>query len=98
MARFHPSFRGRLRLFFAVIVIVPMIAVGFVLFQLVTQADQEQLDARLSEAGNGANAMLVEDRQQAGVAANGLTQDAAFSAALQARRAQAIKTRLDTLL
>jgi diguanylate cyclase (GGDEF)-like protein len=97
MARFQPSFRGRLRLFFAVIVIVPMLAVGFVLFQLVNRSDEAQLDARLSEAANGARGLLVQDRQQAGMAANALTQDAAFSAALQARRLRAIKARLDTL-
>src|SRR5690242_21888945 len=97
MARFQPSFRGRLRLFFAVIVIVPMIAVAFRLSRLVEQSDQSQLAARRSEAASGANGLLVQDRQQAGMAANVLTQDAAFSAALQARRPRAIKARLDTL-
>jgi len=33
---FTPSFRNRLRLFFVVIVIIPMIAVAFVLFRLVS--------------------------------------------------------------
>jgi|tagenome__1003787_1003787.scaffolds.fasta_scaffold20949524_2 diguanylate cyclase (GGDEF)-like protein len=97
MARLQPSFRGRLRLFFVVIVIVPMIAVGFVLFRLVDKSDQGRLDARLSEAANGANGLLVQDRQQAAMAANALTQDPAFSAALQAGRPGAIKARLDTL-
>ena len=39
MPLLQPSFRGRLRLFFAVIVIVPIIAVGFVLFRLIDTAD-----------------------------------------------------------
>ena len=47
---FTPSFRNRLRLFFVVIVILPMIAVGFVLFQLVSRSEQSQSDAQLSEA------------------------------------------------
>jgi len=97
MPRFQPSFRGRLRLFFAVIVIVPMIAVGFVLFRLVERSDQAKVDAKLSEAANGANGLLVQDRARAAAAANALTQDAALSAALEARRPRAIKTRLDTL-
>ena len=40
MPLLQPSFRGRLRLFFAVIVIVPIIAVGFVLFQLLDATDE----------------------------------------------------------
>src|SRR2546423_378877 len=97
MAIFQPSFRGRLRLFFAVIVIVPMIAVGFVLFQLVNRSEQGKLDARLSEAASGTNGMLVQDSERAAAAANALAQDGALSAALQARRRGAIKVRLDTL-
>src|SRR5690242_21913629 len=97
MARFQPSFRGRLRLFFAVIVIVPMIAVGFVLFKLVTQSDERTLDAQLSEAAAGTNGMLVQDRQRASAAGATLARDRVLSAALQARRRAAVQTRLDTL-
>ena len=45
MPLLHPSFRGRLRLFFAVIVIVPIIALGFVLFRLIDTADDSRADA-----------------------------------------------------
>jgi diguanylate cyclase (GGDEF)-like protein len=47
---FTPSFRNRLRLFFMVIVVVPMIAVALVLFQIVTRSEESQTDAQLSEA------------------------------------------------
>ena len=50
MTLLQPSFRGRLRLFFAVIVIVPMVAVGVVLFQLLDAGDNFKLDSRLAEA------------------------------------------------
>jgi diguanylate cyclase (GGDEF)-like protein len=45
-----PSFRSRLRLFFVVIVIVPMIAVAAVLWWLIVRSETSQTDARLSEA------------------------------------------------
>ena len=47
---FTPSFRNRLRLFFVVIVVIPMIAVAAVLFQIVTRSEESQTDAQLSEA------------------------------------------------
>ena len=45
-----PSFRARLRLFFVVIVIVPMITMAVVLFQLIVASERSQTDARLSES------------------------------------------------
>ena len=53
MTLLQPSFRGRLRLFFAVIVVVPMIAVGVVLFQLLDAADNSSSTATLAQAQNG---------------------------------------------
>src|SRR5690349_17838637 len=94
MALFQPSFRGRLRLFFAVIVIVPMIAVGFVLFRLVSKTDEGRIDARLSEAANGTTGLLVQDRQRAAAAARTLARDPGLAAALQARKRARIQDRL----
>ena len=45
-----PTFRARLRLFFVVIVVVPMITMAVVLFQLIVASERSQTDARLSEA------------------------------------------------
>ena len=47
------SFRGRLRLFFALIVIVPMIALGIVLFALTARTETGKADAGI---GTGARA------------------------------------------
>src|SRR5918911_2105358 len=97
MALYQPSFRGRLRLFFAVIVIVPLIAVGFVLFRLVNATDQERLDARLSEAARGTTGLLTQDRQRAAAAAATLARDPALGTALQDRKRSRIQDRLNAL-
>ena len=65
MPLLQPSFRGRLRLFFAVIVVVPMIAVGLVLFQLLDAGDNFKLDSTLVEAQKGAQNLYTEARGQA---------------------------------
>jgi diguanylate cyclase (GGDEF)-like protein len=97
MAIFQPSFRGRLRLFFAVIVIVPLIAVAFVLFRLVSVSDEAKLDARLSEASSGTLGMFDQDRQHAAAIGQMLARDPVLAAALQARSRTRIQARLDTL-
>ena len=50
MTLLQPSFRGRLRLFFAVIVVVPMIAVGVALFFLLNAGDNSKFNSELGEA------------------------------------------------
>src|SRR3954454_22367301 len=65
MPLLQPSFRGRLRLFFAVIVIVPMIAVGLVLFQLLDASGDYKLDSGLDQAQKTAKALYQDDRQAA---------------------------------
>src|SRR5918992_1519342 len=92
-----PSFRNRLRLFFVVIVIVPMIAVAVVLFQLVVESDRSQTDARLSEAQRVAFAMYEESRARAGRAAGDIAGDQQLADALDAGRRPAIQGRLDQL-
>src|SRR4051794_22506607 len=66
MPLLQPSFRGRLRLFFAVIVIVPMIAVGVVLFQLLDAGSNFKLDSGLDQAQKTAKAVYQQDRRSAG--------------------------------
>ena len=65
MPLLQPSFRGRLRLFFAVIVIVPMIAVGVVLFQVLDATDAFKLDSRLTQASDVARNLYKQDRTDA---------------------------------
>ena len=51
------SFRGRLRLFFALIVIVPMIALGIVLFALTARTETGKADAGIGTAARTALAV-----------------------------------------
>ena len=62
MTLLQPSFRGRLRLFFAVIVIVPMIAVGVVLFQLLDAGDDSQARLRARRRRRRSRRTCSEDR------------------------------------
>src|SRR5215208_2705847 len=45
----HVSFRGRLTLFFLLIVVLPMIAVAVLVTQIVTDSTNGKVDARLAE-------------------------------------------------
>jgi diguanylate cyclase (GGDEF)-like protein len=65
---FTPSFRNRLRLFFVVIVIIPMFAVAFVLFQLVSRSEQSQVDAQLGEAQRVAQNLYRDSTNEANAA------------------------------
>src|SRR5829696_4268739 len=65
---FTPSFRNRLRLFFVVIVVIPMIAVALVLFQIVTRSEESQTDAQLSEAQRVARNLFRESAERANIA------------------------------
>ena len=47
-ARTPMSFRNRLTLFFVLIVVVPMVAVAFVLFSLIATSESGKADARLA--------------------------------------------------
>jgi diguanylate cyclase (GGDEF)-like protein len=58
------SFRGRLRLFFAIIVIVPMVAVGAVLFSLTEDSERGKADAGIA-AGVNATLSLYRDARAA---------------------------------
>ncbi|MGH2945350.1 MAG: diguanylate cyclase [Solirubrobacteraceae bacterium] len=93
-----PSFRNRLRLFFVVIVIVPMIAVAVVLFQLVVASDRSQTDARLSEAQRVAFAHYEDSRGRAGRAAQEIAGDQRLADAIDAGGRGAIQARLDALV
>jgi len=55
------SFRGRLRLFFALIVIVPMVALGIVLFTLTERTETGKADAGIATATRAAVGVYRED-------------------------------------
>src|SRR5688572_16299596 len=92
---FTPSFRNRLRLFFVVIVIIPMIAVALVLFRLVSASDQSQTDAQLGEAQRVALNLYRDRERRAGAAGREIVSDRALQAAITRREAAAIESRLE---
>ena len=92
---FQPTFRGRLRLFFAVIVIIPMIAVAAVLFRLVGTSDTGKVDAKLGEAEVAAQDLFMEGRDAAGAAARRAPKDVRLAAALQSRARSRVQASLD---
>ena len=79
---FTPSFRNRLRLFFMVIVVVPMIAVALVLFQIVTRSEETQTDAQLSEAQRVAANLYRASANRANAAGQEIVDDDGLSEAI----------------
>ncbi len=97
MPLLQPSFRGRLRLFFAVIVIVPMIAVGAVLFKLLDAGDNFKLDSRLAQAQMGAQNLYTQDRDRAMAALNTIRSDVRLATAIEQGDAGQTRARLAEL-
>src|SRR5690242_10692369 len=92
---FTPSFRNRLRLFFVVIVIIPMVAVALVLFQLVSRSEQGQVDAQLSEAQRVAQNLYRESANEANDAGRAIASDDKLGRAIAGNNSAAIQARLD---
>src|SRR4051812_21946309 len=92
-----PSFRARLRLFFVVIVVVPMITMAVVLYQLIVASESSQTDARLSESQTVALRIYEEEQARAGLAADKIGHDQALADALDTGDSKAVQARLDRL-
>ena len=92
-----PSFRNRLRLFFFVIVVVPMVAVALVLFQLVAKSDDAEIDARLSQAQRSATGLYVADQKRAGDVAKLIARDTRLQDMIARKDDKGIQARLDML-
>jgi diguanylate cyclase (GGDEF)-like protein len=90
----QPSFRNRLRLFFVVIVIVPMIAVGLVVYRLAESSGQGQTDAQLNRAQIVANNLYWMSSTRANAAGKQIVQDPALLRAIAERNPTAIESRL----
>jgi diguanylate cyclase (GGDEF)-like protein len=91
---FTPSFRNRLRLFFVVIVIIPMIAVAFVLFQLVSRSNESQTDAQLSKAQQVAQNLYRLSATRANAAGKAIVADDGLRQAIAADETGSIQARL----
>jgi diguanylate cyclase (GGDEF)-like protein len=92
-----PSFRARLRLFFVVIVVVPMIMMAVVLFQLIVRSENSQTDARLSQSQTVARGIFDDEQARAGDAADAIGHDQRLSDALANGTSADVQRRLDFL-
>jgi len=91
------SFRGRLRLFFALIVIVPMIALGVVLFALTARSETGKADAGLAAASRSATGIYREQADRAQPSLHRIAADRELQRALASGRAGAAERRLREL-
>jgi diguanylate cyclase (GGDEF)-like protein len=92
-----PSFRARLRLFFLVIVVVPMITMAVVLYQLIAASENAQTDAQLSQTQTVALGVYQQAQEKAGTTAGTIGRDQQLADALDARDRKAVQARLDVL-
>jgi diguanylate cyclase (GGDEF)-like protein len=91
------SFRGRLRLFFALIVIVPMIALGVVLFALTARSETGKADAGIAAGTRAAIGIYREEIERARPALRRIAGDRELHRALASGRAGAAERRLREL-
>ncbi len=91
------SFRGKLGIFFLLVVVVPLVSVAFVLFRLVDDNETGKADARLASNQAVALKLSREARTQAGTVAERVVGDPAVAAALRSGDDAALRTRLRAL-
>src|SRR3981189_1355853 len=94
-----PSFRTGLRLFFVLIVIVPMVAVTFIVFRLIGESENGQADARVAARQEAAIGLYYDSRASADRVAAQIGRDPALARALRTTnqtQIQAVARRLLT--
>src|SRR4051794_18171501 len=92
------SFRNRLRLFFLMIVIAPMMVVAGALYLLIFSSEAGQADSRVSAQSNVAMALYRDARRQALAAGRAIAKDVPFATAIRRNNAEALQTRASDLL
>ncbi|MEA2178247.1 MAG: hypothetical protein QOG77_1544 [Solirubrobacteraceae bacterium] len=92
------SFRNRLTLFFVLIVVVPMIAVAFVLFNLIADNETGKSDARVGAQAEAAIALYEEELNRGRAAARAIATDVSFATAVRRNDAEALHARSEDLL
>jgi diguanylate cyclase (GGDEF)-like protein len=92
------SFRNRLVLFFVVIVIVPMLAVTFLLFRLIDDSATGQAEAGISAQHTFASELFQEQRAFAKQAAEDIGDDSEFATSLQSGDHERARRRAKQLL
>ena len=91
------SFRSRLMLFFTIIVVIPMVAVGWVLFDLTESSETGKADAEVSQGLRSAYFIYDEAVDDARPLLDGIAGDTRLVRALAERDARAVDRRLRTL-
>jgi diguanylate cyclase (GGDEF)-like protein len=91
------TFRTRLRLFFVLIVILPMVAVTVVVFRLIADSEQGQADARVAAREEAAISLYYDARARADRQAARIGRDRDLADALRRRDAAAIAAAADRL-
>ena len=91
------SFRGRLLLFFTIIVVIPMIAVALVLFSITADSETGKADAQIAQGLRAAFAVYDQDRANARQELDRIAGDAALGAALARPNPGAVKRSLTAL-
>ena len=92
------SFRTWLRVFFFSIVIIPMVAVAFVLFKLTADSETGRVDAGIAAGMRNAFALYSEDASRATSALRAAARDGGLRTALLAGDERAAAARLGALL
>src|SRR3954454_6766327 len=85
------SFRTRLRLFFLLIVLVPMIAVTLIVFRLIAESEHGQADARVAARQEAAISLYYDARNRANGIAERSGRDEQLAGALRGGDAAQIK-------
>ena len=92
------SFRNRLRLFFGLIVIVPMVALGAVLFALTARSETGKADAGIVAGGRAAVGLYREEVDRARPAVRRLVRDRVLHRAIASGNKAATSRRLRELV
>src|SRR4051812_45118641 len=92
------SFRTRLRLFFVLIVIVPMVAVTFIVFRLIAESENGQADARVAARQETAISLYYDARGNADRIAARIGRDPQLARALRSRDPRRIASTASRLL
>src|SRR4051812_9121666 len=92
------TFRARLRLFFVLIVIVPMLSVAIVLFRLIDDSETGKANASIAARQTAAISLYREATRRADGAVEGVGNDRELAQALRAGDIPAAKRRAAELL
>jgi hypothetical protein len=92
------SLRNRLRLFFVLIVVVPMVVVGVVLYILIANNETGKNDAQVAAKSDTAIAMYTNAVERAARSGRRIAKDVPFATALRRNNIEALQTRSADLL